>query len=468
MDDELIALSNPRLRCSMRMNPHRVGKAVTRVALLIGGGVLLGFIATQTPLAAADTPDLSVREALESAVEHLNQQAPRRALGCLTIVERGEPHNPWLAYLRGQAYLLLGRPAAALAQLDRAQTLLSSAAMDDPELARAIASLRTLAQRRRLHIDLRSGVAYDTNVTFLDDAAASPGLIAGEQDARYGHRFSIDYAAYDDGSSYFTFGGGAAQSIHFHVEDFDFTNYEGHLSFGHRFSNHLEAELRLGYDFSRLGGDDFSAMSRVGAQLSYYWDQAPSPIAPQATHLFYQVERRDFLFATTPEFDRDGLAHFVGLEQTFQIRPAHGIDWNWNLRLAYRFGHIATDGSEFDRQEHRFGLGVTIPLIHPTKPGAYLIFPDKPLQLSLDAEWQMDRYRHASLTDADSDRRRDLISSYSLVLSQTLIDDPKGGKLVLHGIVNYSDAASNVKLEDRTSPFSYEKAVYGLQLQWSW
>lgn len=453
------------------MGLESASRGMMCVAVCLAGGVTARAGGAQGLCSDAETAEVSVGAALESAVAHLSMGWPRVALEDLAVVKRGEPDNPWLAYLRGQAFLSLGHPTAALAELDRAEAMVANEVVGDSALTRAILAQRSLARRKRLHIELRFGFLYDTNVTFLDEAAASPGLIAGEQDTRYAPRLALDYAFLDDGTTYVSLGGSAEHTSHARVESFDFTEYEGHIAIGRRFSNRLEAELRLAYDSSRLGGGGFSSVGRMGVQWSYYWDERTWPISmirPVASHLLYQLEIRDFRFSTTREFDRDGVAQFVGLEQTLQVQPLSRIDWMWGVRLGYRFGHVATKGSEFDRRAHRFGAGLTIPLIHPTRPGAYLLFPDKPLHIRLDAGWQWDRYRRAGLTDADGDRRHDLISGYTLVLSQTLIDDPARGTLVLHGVVDYSEARSNVRLRDHTSPFSYEKTVYGVQLQWSW
>ena len=48
------------------------------------------------------------------------------------------------------------------------------------------------------------------------------------------------------------------------------------------------------------------------------------------------------------------------------------------------------------------------------------------------------------------------------------------GDLTLRAIIHWTDADSNVRIEDpqwshiQSAPFTYDKIVYGIQLHWQW
>jgi len=69
--------------------------------------------------------------------------------------------------------------------------------------------------------------------------------------------------------------------------------------------------------------------------------------------IFYSLSQ-DFLFPTTPSFDRDGWINSFGTEQTLALRPVRGLAWTWDLNVGYRFDHVATQGTQFDRSDHTF------------------------------------------------------------------------------------------------------------------
>ena len=92
--------------------------------------------------------------------------------------------------------------------------------------------------------------------------------------------------------------------------------------------------------------------------------------------------------------------------------------------------------------------------------------PDKECTFRFNADWEMDNYRHRSMFDKDHGTRDDLITVLGAVISQQLIDDPQRGELILHAIVNWTDADSDVRTSQRADPFTYDKLVAGFQLEW--
>ena len=129
---------------------------------------------------------------------------------------------------------------------------------------------------------------------------------------------------------------------------------------------------------------------------------------------------------------------------------------------------MATEGTEYDRNDHNFYVGVSLPLLNPMSPNDYLILPDRELLFRFMVNWQLGDYRHWSQLDRFHRRRDDQINTYAFTVSQKIIDDPDWGELTLHGIINWMDARSNLITSDWSDPYTYDKVVYGAQLQWSW
>ena len=109
-----------------------------------------------------------------------------------------------------------------------------------------------------------------------------------------------------------------------------------------------------------------------------------------------------------------------------------------------------------------------MPLVNPKSPEQFLILPDRELRFRFDARWQIADYQNRSAFDRRRNVRDDMITDYGFTLSQTLLDDPDDGRVILRGLIRWTDAESNVVLSDRSSPFTYDKFVYGIQLEWSW
>ena len=37
-----------------------------------------------------------------------------------------------------------------------------------------------------------------------------------------------------------------------------------------------------------------------------------------------------------------------------------------------------------------------------------------------------------------------------------------------HGIIDWTDANSNITQRDGVNPFTYDRVIYGVQLEWAW
>jgi hypothetical protein len=406
-------------------------------------------------------------------------------------VEAIEPGNPWLWYLRGSAHRAIGDPYQAMACYDRAAEALASAGGDEA-LAARIRRDRAAARREVFGVSLRLGAAYDSNVTFLGDVGSAFDVISGREDGRVSFGFSADFAPIANETHILAIGVRTDQSWHYLVDEFDFQDYGGYLRYARRLAPRWEAELRYDYDFALLGRDEFLSRHALTPSLTYDWpapgaatsDQgggryetsdrgggrylSAKPIWLDDTRVYFRVAWQDFRIDTDRPFDRDGTTRGVGIEQRLSLRPFRNSPWTMKWHAGYYFETMHTDGPQFDRRTHGVYAGVSAPLMNPLSPGAYLILPDKELELALDVAWQRDDYRGRTLVDRDESRRRNTGLSAGATLSQLLMSDPDRGEVVLRLFVNWSDVNSNVATREDATPFSYDKTVAGIQLQWSW
>ena len=207
------------------------------------------------PVRAADP--FSVREALESAARSLARSEPRAALDALAPVTRAEPDNPWMWFYTGSAHLALREPYPAMESFDRALDVLASLGDPDPALAETIRRHRRTARRQVFHVAARTGVAYDSNVTFLGGGVSGPGLIANQGDGLIASAFQLDFAPIADADQTLTVGARLGHSRQYSVESFNFQAYGGYVRYTRSLDSNVEAAIEYDYDASYLGNESF-------------------------------------------------------------------------------------------------------------------------------------------------------------------------------------------------------------------
>lgn len=402
--------------------------------------------------------EATVQAALESASALLQQGQPAQAIDALGSIEALEPDNPWLWYYRGKANQDLGNLYETLEAYDHAMDTLAGLGNPDPKLAERLRRDRAAVRRRLFRVSLQLGLAYDSNVTFRG-AGTSVTAVSGRGDSRLATRLEIDHVPYINERESLTVGASLSHAWHDRIGDFNYQRYGTYVQYTRRLSGAWAAGLRYEYDLTFLGNQPFLSKHTVSPRLTYQWQPSSKRIHSSQTHLDYRIEARDYLFHTTGKFDRDGFTNSVGVAQHLQVRPFADRNWMWDVYAGYRLESVATEGSEFDRINHYFYAGLDFPLTSP-------IWPEKDLTCRLLASWEMAHYRHSSLIDRGARHRRDLITTLGIVLSQTLIDDPDRGDLILHGIFNWSDFDSNIVAMDGSQPFTYDKIIAGVQLEW--
>ncbi len=432
----------------------------------------------QAPQEPAQGTEDTVLTALDRASEALTAEPPRprEALRVLGPVEQLEPNNPWLWFYRGLAEGSLGNTHAALEALDRADRILIELGDPEPELAEVIETQQRRLRKRLFSLSVQFGLAYDTNVAYRGADLSTFDLVTGKHDGVYSTSVGLTFAPIANERETLAVDLRIGETWHFSIGEFNYQDYGASIRYTRRLSDRWQLGLSYDYDFTLLGNNAFISSHVLSSSITYAWPTAPveragpagEPVAqasawivPNTTSFYYEFQGRNFLEETSPEFDRDGFVNVFGLEQTFILQPFPGEDWFWRLGAGYRLSLVGTEGTEFDRETHDFILGVNIPLGSP-------LIENKPLDFNFSAQWQIGDYRNDSVIDRRRRPRDDLIAAYTWVLSQKIIEDGPLGDLAIHGIISWIDANSNVRIQNRTRPFSYDRVAYGLQLAWTW
>ncbi len=410
---------------------------------------------------AATIQQQTVRTALERAATQIADRQFAAALQTLKPVDPLEPDNPWLHFYRGAAHQGLQNWYPAMESYDNAMDLLLSYGDPEPELFKTIQQYRTQARRNVFSMSLSTGIAWDSNVSYVGDAGSQADLISGQGDAVINTRFNIAYAPIANETETLVLAARTFNTWHTDLDQFDQQNYGFTANYVRKIDDHWSWSLRYDYDVVYLGLQPFVSSHAITPSLFHRWEPTDAPFQPTTTNFYYRFEAHDYLFRTPSEFDRDGYDNGVGLSQGFVWQPNRDNPWAMTIDTGYEFEFVATEGSEFDQMRHNFFLSVGLPLTNP-------LLPDKDLLWTINANCEIGDYREASLIDRDGDERYDVITTLESVFSQRLISHPTRGDLTMHAIVGWSHAASNVTREDRSSPFSYEKWISGVQFEWNW
>jgi len=429
----------------------------------------LVILLIRAPAASAQAADGQVvQSALDQAAAMLQSDRARAALTALAPAETLEPLNPWLWYYRGLAHMHLRNAYVAIECFDRVLDRLAELGDPDPDLASSARHCRRRARQKVLRVTARAGLAYDTNVSFLGDVAAGLGLVSGEPDGKFGSSAEIWYAPIATEDHELCVAARLGHTWHFEIDAFDYQDYGASIRYAHWLGERWEASIQYDYDYTLLGNDSFLSNHALTPGIQYHWPTSTDWFALNKTGVYYQFNGRDFLFDVEPEFDRDGVANGVGVEQCFEFRPLPDTTHKGDLTLGYRYDSISTEGTEFDRNAHNCYVGVGLPILNPWAPDRYLILPDKELAFRFSVNWEIADYRERSRIDDRRRHRHDVTTTYGFSLSQKLVEDPDYGDLTLHGIINWTDAESNLTANQGMEPFTYDKVVYGMQLEWSW
>jgi Tfp pilus assembly protein PilF len=316
----------------------------------------------------------------------------------------------------------------------------------DPTLAAASRQLDAVLSveqgaRKPWEAQLTIAYEYDTNVIQIGSNIPLPGGISNQSDSRivFQPRGSYSFVQRDpwevgiEGNGYF--------SWHFDLADFDIASYQAGPFVNWHFSENWFLSARYGFNYVELGHDPYLTRHVITPQLTYLEKNFGY------TSAYYQFETRQFdEDVTTPELDRDGQIHAIGLVQGINL-PAFFRDAGpANLELSYRFEDQIADGSDFDGLFHTLGVTMYVPL------------PVWKLRADVGLSGSYDDYSHPNSLDDDGDERQDLEWNFSAGLTRQFTKN-----IAVRVDYSYTDHNSNVKTGG-VRPYEYDRNQAGIRL----
>ncbi|UCC28852.1 MAG: hypothetical protein JSU86_11695 [Phycisphaerales bacterium] len=366
-----------------------------------------------------------------------------------------------------------------------------------PDLVRrqreVIAELReappAAPQRKDLSLSLYAGARWDSNVVLLGERTDLPRDISDERDFGFTAGASLDYTY--DITEQLTLGLQArtSQLWNCEVHEFDQQTYGGSVALQHEAMREVDEfgpvylTLQYDFDYTLLGRSEFLQSHALTPSVGVYWAGQRAQ-----TDVFLTYEIRDYSEPLYDRrFNRDGTYLTIGVSQRVKMTEMTAVytDLGWEPwgspgdeslaqedpdyprrymtpYAAAGYSQDATAGDEFDRKAVALLLGVEMPL-----PWGW--------EFDASASFEWERYPQGSLVDFHRRVRRDLVQEYGLALSRTFVlragnqanrYTPAIDRLLMtvHAHATWTDDDSNVVDRFGQAIFSYDRAVYGLSV----
>ena len=202
---------------------------------------------------------------------------------------------------------------------------------------------------------------------------------------------------------------------------------------------------RYGFNYIELGHEDFLTRHIVTPQLTL--------IEPNFgyTSAYYQFQARDFKGdPATPELDRDGPLHALGVVQGIQLPEFFRDAGRANLELTYRFELQDTDGDDFEGNFHSFGVTLYTPL------------PLWKLKGDVGVSYDIDDYANPNSLDDDNDERSDREINFVAGLTREF-----NKNFAVRVDYAYTDHDSNIEVGG-SDVFSFDRYQLGVRLIFSY
>lgn len=332
------------------------------------------------------------------------------------------------------------------------------------------------------------GNFYDTNVILLGFHQPLPYGITRKQDYRFGLDAGFDVTLFVDETTFqkngwfgksllVGIGGQTGDLWNASIQEYQVNTYSGRSYINYEPFDNFYLGLRYDYTWAMLGQDPFFGSNRLIPSMSYSWrkdfDRNNDEIT--RTDLYYVNDYRDYHDVIPDDrFDRTGEYQAFGVTQTVNLLRAEDL-WKdyYNSReadsveqfdrrrwsrfwLGYNYRDEQTKGTEFDLVGNTLLAGVEIPL---------------PLRLTFDfqAGFSWDDYDHPSALDYRGNARRDFVQDYRFGVTYTMIargqyKPMKSLEMKVRGSVQTIFEDSNVWNRLGEEPYTYDRALYGLQL----
>jgi TolA-binding protein len=320
----------------------------------------------------------------------------------------------------------------------------------DPTLAAAseqLDAVLTLQEKpaRPWEAQITLSYEYDTNVLQIGTNVPDPAGISGQEDSRivltprgsysFLRNERIDVGV--EGSGYFAW--------QFDLHDFDIASYQAGPYANYKIRDNLYASARYAYNYVEFGHEKFLQRHVITPQLTAIQKDFGY------TSAFYQFQTREFEDApATPELERDGTSHTVGILQGINLPSIFRDAGPANLEVGLRYERQLADGSDFDA--HFYSGGATL----------YTPLPWWKLRADVGLNLEYDDYDNGNSLDADLDTRRDFEINFVAGLSRQITKD-----IAVRMDYTYTDNDSNVETVLDSAPYEYDRHQFGVRLTYT-
>ncbi len=453
-------------------------------------------------LMLAESERLMTELAADTSVDQAWRSYAELYLGLILPVRAGDERDAGARQeLYDQALSRLQQAAQLDVKTDETGREQSASRMAIPEIVakqrESIAAWRTAAAsgfqpRNDITLALSTGFHRDTNVVLLGERTDLPRGVSDPEDFGFPAAALIDYTL--DLNEKWALGAQArtTQLWHCDIDEFDEQRYGASVALQYRLVAQdddfgpVYLRLQYDYDYTLLGRGAFLENQALSPNLRMYWAEARAQ-----TDLYAQYELRDYREQLSDRrFDRDGDYITLGIVQSYQwvsmtdwyrgrgvepwgfadddalwqedpdverrwLTPYVGLEYSWD----------STNGDEFDQKEIALRSGVLLPL---------------PYGIDLDAgmQFQWQDYAHGSLVDFHRRSRNDFIQEYTFGLTRTFVLRPGTARnrytpvmdrvlMTVRAHVSWTDDDSNVVNRAGEAIFSYDRAIYGISMAFS-
>ncbi len=338
-------------------------------------------------------------------------------------------------------------------QLVRARSSFRESALGpdrDPTVAAASRQLDlVLAEQagtdKPWEIELTLAYEYDSNVIQISPDIPTPVGISDEADSRFlvQPRGSYSFIRQErveaglEATGYFSF--------HADLNEFDVASYQAGPYINYKLRENLYLSARYGFNYIELDYEDFLTRHILTPQLTL--------IEPNFgyTSAYYQFQERDFKGTpATPELDRDGPLHALGVVQGLQLPEFFRDAGRANLELSYRFEYQDTEGGDFEGYFHSFGATLYSPL------------PVWNLKGDVGVSFDIDDYTNPNSLDDDGDERDDSEINFVAGLTKEF-----NKNLAVRLDYAWQDHDSNIEVGG-ADVFSFDRHQVGVRLIFSY
>ena len=301
----------------------------------------------------------------------------------------------------------------------------------------------TATARRPWDLTLQMGLDWDTNVSLRGRNLRQVPGEPDPQDLRFGLGSAFTYRVVDAEEVVLGVGTTTFNSWHHQADDFDVQSYGTNVygAYSPKGAKWLTLGMRYDWDYSFLGRESFLARHRLTPQMDIQWNKWTS------TTVFYQFDDSNYYNQSRNDrLDRSGITHALGVIQSFELFEMYKR--KFTTSVSYRYEDVRVHGTEFDSDNHVFGLGLSVPL---------------PWDMTFDhiQEFEVDFYRNASLFDRSRSHRQDFIHTMIFALSKQFNEH-----LSARFQVDVSNDDSNIADSRGQEFFDYNRVIYGLSVMY--